>query len=71
MPKSWPCQQSGHWWRSTVRSRNGEIVERFRTLLPGTDDRHSRAFSFMEAPDEEVQETLDLASLAGARGETR
>jgi hypothetical protein len=49
----------------------GEIVERFRTLLPGTDDRHSRAFSFMEAPDEEVQETLDLASLAGSRGETR
>lgn len=40
----------------------GEIVERFRTLLPGTDDRHARAFSFVETPDE-ITEEVDLAGL--------
>ncbi len=45
---------------------DGEIVERFRTLLPGTDDKHSRAFSFMEVADEdEIEERVDLAGLAG------
>lgn len=45
---------------------NGEIVERFRTLLPGTDEKHSRAFSFMEiADDEPVEEAVDLLSLGG------
>jgi hypothetical protein len=44
---------------------NGEIVERFRTLLPGTDERHSRAFTFVEIADEpEVEERVDLAGLA-------
>jgi hypothetical protein len=52
---------------------NGEIVERFRTLLPGTDERHSRAFSFMEVPDEDPQgllvleERIDLAGLTRAK----
>lgn len=45
---------------------NGEIVERFRTLLPGTDEKHPRAFSFMELKDaDEPEERVDLASLAG------
>jgi Family of unknown function (DUF6505) len=40
---------------------NGEIVERFRTLLPGTDEKHSRAFSFMTASEDETPvETVDL-----------
>ncbi len=49
---------------------NGEIVERFRTLLPGTDDRHSRVFTFLEVPDEGevIEERLDLAGLAGKQG---
>ncbi|CAN1538567.1 hypothetical protein MCEMSEM23_01667 [Rhabdaerophilaceae bacterium] len=42
---------------------NGEIVERFRTLLPGTDDRHGRVFEFLEAPDEPNGETVDLFGL--------
>lgn len=43
----------------------GEIVERFRTLLPGTDERHSRVFSFVEEPDaaDDIQEEVDLAGL--------
>ena len=45
----------------------GEIRERFRTLLPGTDDRHDRAFSFMEVPDDEPEERVDLMNL-GAKG---
>lgn len=47
----------------------GEIVERFRTLLPGTDEKHSRAFSFMEVADEdEFEERVDLAGLAREKG---
>jgi hypothetical protein len=47
----------------------GEIVERFRTLLPGTDEKHSRAFSFMEVADEdEIEERVDLAGLAREKG---
>lgn len=47
---------------------DGEIRERFRTLLPGTDDRHSRVFSFLEIPDEEQanahEEEIDLTRFA-------
>ncbi|MCZ8185441.1 MAG: DUF6505 family protein [Beijerinckiaceae bacterium] len=50
---------------------DGEIIERFRTLLPGTDERHSRAFSFMEVPDEAPDEQLDLAGMAGLKGTDR
>ena len=48
----------------------GEIVERFRTLLPGTDDRHSRVFSFIEEPDEvdEIKEEVDLTGLLASEG---
>lgn len=48
---------------------NGEIVERFRTLLPGVDDKHSRAFSFTEVPDDDAEpgEEVDLIGLAGNR----
>ncbi|MCA0399360.1 MAG: DUF6505 family protein [Proteobacteria bacterium] len=52
---------------------HGEIVERFRTLLPGTDDRHSRAFTFEEVPGDEAQEigeALDLLALSGQGGRT-
>lgn len=46
----------------------GEIVERFRTLLPGTDEKHSRAFSFVEMPDDEgIEDGVDLVGLAAAR----
>lgn len=50
----------------------GEIVERFRTLLPGTDEKHSRAFSFVEEPDsaDEITEEVNLAGLLG-QGESR
>ncbi|PPD14427.1 MAG: hypothetical protein CTY25_11030 [Methylobacterium sp.] len=40
----------------------GEIVERFRTLLPGTDERHGRVFEFVEEPDD-VEEQVDLLGL--------
>jgi hypothetical protein len=47
---------------------NGEIVERFRTLLPGTDERHSRVFSFIEEESaDEPAERVDLAGLASNR----
>ena len=47
---------------------NGEIVERFRTLLPGTDEKHSRAFSFIEMPDDEgIEDGVDLVGLAATR----
>lgn len=47
---------------------DGEIRERFRTLLPGTDDRHSRVFSFMEAGEgDEIAEDVDLLGLSGGR----
>lgn len=48
---------------------NGEIVERFRTLLPGVDEKHSRAFSFTEVADEDEApaEEIDLAGLAAAK----
>lgn len=51
---------------------NGEIVERFRTLLPGTDERHSRVFSFVEEPDDanEIQEEVDLVGLAAPQAVT-
>lgn len=49
------------------RVENGEIVERFRTLLPGTDDKHSRAFSFVEEAEEEPVERVDLAALAAGK----
>ena len=47
----------------------GEIVERFRTLLPGTDKKHGRVFSFLEEPDPEnpedgMTEEVDLMGLA-------
>lgn len=50
---------------------NGEIRERFRTLLPGTDAKHGRVFEFLEIPDEEEgvgapEERVDLAALAQA-----
>jgi hypothetical protein len=41
----------------------GEIVERFRTLLPGTDERHGRVFEFLEVPDDPANETVDLLGL--------
>jgi Family of unknown function (DUF6505) len=44
---------------------NGEIRERFRTLLPGTDDRHSRVFSFLEEPDEQQESTREEVDLVG------
>lgn len=48
---------------------NGEIIERFRTLLPGTDEKHDRAFSFMEVADEdESAEQVDLVGLADSKG---
>jgi hypothetical protein len=48
---------------------DGEIVERFRTLLPGTDDRHSRVFSFVEEEDlpEGVEEQVDLTRFATSK----
>lgn len=46
---------------------NGEISERFRTLLPGTDDKHSRVFSFMEIADDEMAEEVDLLGLSGRK----
>lgn len=45
----------------------GEIVERFRTLLPGVDDKHSRAFSFVEETEEAPVERVDLAALAAGK----
>jgi len=42
---------------------NGEITERFRTLLPGTDDKHGRVFDFIEEPDDIVEENIDLLGL--------
>lgn len=42
---------------------NGEIVERFRTLLPGTDDKHGRVFDFIEEPDDMLEERVDLLGL--------
>ncbi|MCU0820827.1 MAG: DUF6505 family protein [Beijerinckiaceae bacterium] len=47
----------------------GEIMERFRTLLPGTDDRHGRVFEFVEEPDE-IEEQVDLLGLM-KEGQTR
>ena len=43
----------------------GEIRERFRTLLPGVDERHDRAFSFamVEDGEDEISETIDLVGL--------
>lgn len=41
----------------------GEIRERFRTLLPGGDDLHSRAFHF-EAVGDEPEERVDLMTLS-------
>lgn len=42
---------------------NDEITERFRTLLPGTDDKHGRVFDFIEEPDDMVEEKVDLLGL--------
>lgn len=42
---------------------NDEITERFRTLLPGTDDKHGRVFDFIEEPDDMVDEKVDLLGL--------
>jgi hypothetical protein len=42
---------------------NDEITERFRTLLPGTDDKHGRVFDFIEEPDDIVDEKVDLLGL--------
>ncbi|MGL5446250.1 MAG: DUF6505 family protein [Rhabdaerophilum sp.] len=42
---------------------NGEIIERFRTLLPGTDDKHGRVFEFIEEPDDMPDEKVDLLGL--------
>lgn len=41
----------------------GEIVERFRTLLPGTDEKHGRVFEFLEEPDDDIEEQVDLLGL--------
>lgn len=46
----------------------GEIVERFRTLLPGTDEKHGRVFTFLEEPDDEVSEEVDLIGLSAGKG---
>lgn len=46
---------------------NGDIRERFRTLLPGGDDLHNRAFDF-EMMAEEAPERVDLMALG--KGET-
>ena len=45
------------------------VREVFRTLRPRGEDRSWRAFSFLEARDEEVADEVDLAGLA--RGEER
>jgi len=45
----------------------GEIVERFRTLLPGTDDKHSRAFSFVEETEEAPSDEVDLAAMVSGK----
>lgn len=45
---------------------DGAIRERFRTLLPGVDENHSRVFSFIEEPDA-PEERLDLLALQGNR----
>ncbi|KAF0231375.1 MAG: hypothetical protein FD175_676 [Beijerinckiaceae bacterium] len=52
---------------------NGEIIERFRTLLPGTDERHSRVFSFVEEPDDAdvIEEAVDLVGLAATGTKTK
>lgn len=42
---------------------NDEITERFRTLLPGTDERHGRVFDFIEEPDDMVEEKVDLLGM--------
>jgi hypothetical protein len=42
---------------------NGEIIERFRTLLPGTDDKHGRVFDYIEEPDDISDEHVDLLGL--------
>ena len=42
---------------------DGDINERFRTLLPGTDEKHSRAFLVIEDKEDEIEERLDLAGL--------
>jgi hypothetical protein len=44
-------------------AENGDITERFRTLLPGADDKHGRVFDFIEEPDDMVDETVDLLGL--------
>lgn len=41
---------------------NGDIRERFRTLLPGGDDLHNRVFEF-EMVDDETPERVDLMAL--------
>lgn len=46
----------------------GEIIERFRTLLPGTDDKHGRVFTFLEEPDEDISEEIDLIGLHAKKG---
>ena len=46
----------------------GEIIERFRTLLPGTDEKHGRVFTFLEEPDEEISEEIDLIGLHAKKG---
>jgi Family of unknown function (DUF6505) len=47
---------------------DGEIIERFRTLLPGTDDNHGRVFTFLEEPEEEISEEIDLIGLHAKKG---
>ncbi len=48
--------------------RDGEIREAYRTLLPGGDDLHNRAFAF-ESIEDEPDERVDLMALGkGGRG---
>lgn len=42
---------------------HGEIVERFRTLLPGMDEKYGRVFEFIEESDDSMDEKVDLLGL--------
>lgn len=50
---------------------DGEIRERFRTLLPGTDEKHSRAFLVIEDKEDEIDEMLDLVGMASVKQESK
>ncbi len=46
----------------------GEIRERFRTLLPGVDDKHARVFSFVMEEGDVPEERVDLMNLKRESG---